>query len=99
MCRSLRVLLPFLLAAPALAGNDVVVLTAMPGAPSCYSKDVVTKILATGLFDTVDWLDASAVTPSLAQLLAYDAVLTYTDAGGYFDPVAMGDILADYSDA
>jgi len=99
MRSSLLPLFPFLLTAPLLAGNDVVILTAMPGGPTCYVKDVVSKILATGLFDTVDWLDARSTTPSLAQLLAYDAVLTYSDGGGYFDPVAMGDILADYVDA
>ena len=46
----------------------------------------------------VDYFDASAGTPTLAQLLAYDCVYTLLNSN-YLDKTLMGDRLADYADA
>ena len=45
----------------------------------------------------VDTFDAQLGTPTLAQLQQYDIVVA-TSNSPYFDPVAMGDVLADYAD-
>ncbi len=46
----------------------------------------------------VDYFDARLATPTLAELLAYDTVIVMS--GYAFDnPVAVGDVLADYIDA
>lgn len=52
-------------------------------------------LTATGLFDTVDVLTDN---PSLGQLSAYAAVFTWSNIP-YSDPIALGDVLADYVDA
>jgi hypothetical protein len=46
----------------------------------------------------VDMFDACKGTPTLAQLTPYDMVVTM-DNNGYEDPVALGNVLADYVDA
>lgn len=46
---------------------------------------------------TVDDFDARDVTPTLEQLLPYDVVVVAAD-GAFADPVALGDVLADYLD-
>jgi cysteine-rich repeat protein len=46
----------------------------------------------------VDFLDPTTVTPTAAQLQAYDCVYTWASVG-YFDKVAFGDALADFVDA
>lgn len=56
------------------------------------------KLNATKRFGTVDFINARFTTPTLAQLRAYDAVLTW-GIYGYQDQVAMGNVLADYIDA
>src|SRR6476646_1606572 len=45
-----------------------------------------------------DIFDACVATPTLAQLTPYDMVVTM-DNSGYEDPVAIGNVLADYIDA
>lgn len=45
----------------------------------------------------VDTFDVSSSTPSLSTLLDYDAVLVFSNYG-FFDSVALGDVLADYVD-
>ena len=45
-----------------------------------------------------DYYDARFGTPSLALLSNYDCILTWANYG-YYDNVAMGDVLADYVDA
>jgi hypothetical protein len=60
-------------------------------------NDVKTKLEATGRLEQVDVFDARTGTPSLAQLLNYDAVMTWPD-DFYQDPVALGNVLADYVD-
>ncbi|TVQ34270.1 MAG: hypothetical protein EA376_00335 [Phycisphaeraceae bacterium] len=59
------------------------------------------KILATGFFSGVDIIDTTPFgtgVPTLEELLAYDAVITWSNAS-YEDAVAMGDVFADYVDA
>lgn len=46
----------------------------------------------------VDIFDACLATPELSQLRQYDMVVSMNEQG-YFDPVAYGDVLADYVDA
>ncbi len=46
----------------------------------------------------VDIFDARSATPSLDQLQAYDSVVVISN-NPFLDPVALGDVLADYVDA
>ena len=46
----------------------------------------------------VDIFDACVGTPTLAELTPYDLVMSINE-DGYFDPVAYGNVLADYVDA
>jgi hypothetical protein len=46
---------------------------------------------------TVDYFDAENATPTLAQLQPYNIVVAFSNSA-YSDPVAMGDLLADYAD-
>lgn len=64
-----------------------------------FVPDVVAGLTGQGL--TVDFIDAgdSQPTPTLAQLLGYSALLVFSDAGGFQDPVAFGNVAADYVDA
>ena len=70
---------------------------------STPALDTQAKLAATGLFGAVDLFNAAAsesATPSLAQLLPYDAVLVSPDyAEPFADNVALGNNLADYVDA
>ncbi len=71
-----------------------------------WNDDVVSKITAASggsLGAVVSHVlcngdDPCEPTPTLAQLQAYSAVLVYSDLD-YADPVALGDVLADYVDA
>ena len=65
---------------------------------SSYISDVQTKLLATGAFSAVDLFAAGGATPTLAQLQAYSVALVVSD-GGFGDPAALGNVLADYFDA
>ena len=47
---------------------------------------------------TVDYFDAQNATPTLAQLQPYNIVVSFSNSP-YFDPVGMGNVLADYADA
>jgi hypothetical protein len=73
---------------------------AICGAPSipAWNNDVQAKLLATGQFNTVDIINVTYITPTLAQLQAYDAVLVYSDAI-YADTNALGNVMADYVDS
>lgn len=48
-------------------------------------------------FVLVTTFDVSSITPSLATLLNYDAVLVWSNSM-FLNPVALGDVLADYVD-
>lgn len=68
---------------------------------ACQWTDVQTRLLATGQFATVDIINVTATgtgTPTLAQLLAYDALLCWTNSTPASN-VLWGDVLADYVDA
>ena len=62
--------------------------------------DVQAKLLATGRLTQVDVIDVGAAgtpAPALATLLQYDAVIVWSD-NGYGNPIALGNVLADYVD-
>ena len=72
------------------------------GAPNSASwlNDVQAKIAGTGLISgSVDILNVSSSTPTLAQLQAYDAVLFFSDGVDFADSTTFGNVLADYVDA
>ena len=55
-------------------------------------------IQAAGGFSTADALDQGATVP-LVQLRQYDAVVYFSNSSsGSQDPVAIGDVLADFAD-
>jgi hypothetical protein len=64
----------------------------------CRLTNPQALLLATGFFDSVDIINASTGTPTLQDLLQYDAVLTWSNTT-YNDSVLLGDTLADYVDA
>ncbi|MBS0190817.1 MAG: hypothetical protein U0573_02855 [Phycisphaerales bacterium] len=68
-----------------------------------YGGDTQSQLAATGLFGAVDLWNAAASgsgTPTVAQLLPYDAVLVAPDYSEVFaDNVALGNNLADFVDA
>lgn len=84
---------------PTKVGPQVAIYGA-PGTAS-WNDDVKSKV-ATSLPTTgVDAFLAGSgqPVPTLAQLLHYESVLVYSDSGGFNDPVALGNVLADYVDA
>ncbi|PCJ54939.1 MAG: hypothetical protein COA70_04435 [Planctomycetota bacterium] len=75
-------------------GLDVLVL----GADSTAAQDDVKANLdGTGRFNTVTTIDGRSVTPSLATLNTFDAVVTWSNYD-YSDSTALGNNLADYVD-
>lgn len=104
---------PILIAAGNVAASsssddaDVAIVAAAAITDDTQSEPAFTdpqaKLLETGLFRTVDLINVAAGgdtigTPSLEQLLQYDAVLTFSNVN-YDDSVALGDVLAEYVDA
>ena len=67
---------------------------------AAYAADVKTKLMGTGRFAQVDLIDVSSgnPNPTLTQLQAYDAVLTWSDFS-YADAASLGGVLADYADS
>jgi len=65
-----------------------------------WNQEVRNKIAAAsgGSLGAVDFFDATSVTPTLADLSGYSAVLVYSDSS-FANAVALGDVLADYVDA
>lgn len=82
--------------AVAHAGGPAVALVAADDAVRV--SDVRCKLHNLEMFSQVDAIDAQASTPTLATLLNYDAVLTWTGSS-YADAAGMGNVLADYVDA
>src|SRR4249919_2745419 len=76
--------------------QKVLVLAAEP----VGAEDVQQRLKDTNRFVTVDLIhvDEPGSTPTLATLLQYDAVLTWTDAP-YNTPDLLGDVLSQYVDA
>ena len=65
---------------------------------SAYEWDVQAKLRATGAFETVDLFNANATVPTLSKLLAYHAVLVWSNPG-FYSPIQIGNVLADYWDS
>lgn len=55
------------------------------------------KLRSIGVFSAIDLYDANLGTPTLSQLQNYDIVFTWNNVA-YQDPVALGNVLADYCD-
>jgi len=90
------------LLAPGIAAAQlprVAIAAAADTAPnSTEFTDPRDRLLASGRFAAVDLLEVMTATPTLSQLQAYDAVLTWSNYS-YADGDALGDVLADYVDA
>ncbi|MBL0927937.1 MAG: hypothetical protein IBJ11_09855 [Phycisphaerales bacterium] len=67
---------------------------------SANTADVKAKLDALGVFGTVTVRDLLApnVTPTLAELRAFDAVMVWSNSQ-FADSVALGNVMADYVDA
>jgi len=63
-----------------------------------YVTDVQQMLQATGKFNSVSTINVRLMTPTLSSLLAFDAVLVWTDSY-YANATAFGNALADYVDA
>jgi len=74
---------------------DVAVLGAEHNATR--SNDVVSKIQASGQFESVTFINVANRTPTLAELQAYQAVLVFS-YNSFANAIALGNVLADYVD-
>lgn len=61
------------------------------------AQSVIDYLLASGHVSTVDFINTEFSTPTLPDIEVYDAVICWTNMPPY-DPVALGDLLADYID-
>lgn len=87
-----------LLTAAVAAAQASVLIVGAPSSAS-WNADVKAKIQGTGLISgSVDIFNAASSTPTLAAMLAYDAVLVYSDTS-YANSALLGNVLADYVDA
>ena len=77
-----------------LVGGLKILLITSGGMPS----EIKDALLNFPDIEQVDIFDASSATPTLNQLLPYHTVITM-DNTPYTDPVALGNVLADYVDA
>ena len=84
---------------PALAqAPDVVIVASAAGTISdCRFVDVQQRLAATNFFGDVEIFDAFRGTPTLSELQAFDAVLTFSNLD-YQNPDLLGDVLADYAE-
>jgi hypothetical protein len=91
-----------------LASAVVLMVVALPGVAEAQLLDLLileagaappdTELMASGYFNTVDSLNTTSSTPTLAQLTPYDRVLAVTN-NTPADGAALGNVLADYVDA
>lgn len=63
-----------------------------------WAADVQESLLSTGLVSEVVWLDVYNSTPSVAELLSFDAIMV-TGWNWFLDRNAFGNNVADYHDA
>ena len=63
-----------------------------------YLTDVQSKLLRSGRFNSVTVINVRTITPTLAEMQAFDAVQVHRN-WDYANPTAMGNVLADYVDA
>lgn len=82
----------------AQAPSVAIVASAHPLATDCRFSTVEDYLVATGAFSSVSTLDCISTTPTLAELSAFDAVLTWSNFD-YHDSALLGDVMADYVDA
>ncbi len=88
-----------LAATAAAQGPDVaIVAAATTSLTACQFTDVQAKLQASGFFNTVDIVDCVTQTPTLQQLQAYDAIISWSNSS-YQSGAALGDVFADYVDA
>ncbi|OGD71783.1 MAG: hypothetical protein A2Y64_07360 [Candidatus Coatesbacteria bacterium RBG_13_66_14] len=88
------VLFLVLVVAAAFAGqHDLLICHCDPGGIS----DVVTNIANDPYYDTVDFVDCTSYTPTVAEMEDYDCVFTWSNFE-YDNSTGMGDNLADYMD-
>jgi len=80
-----------------IASAENVAIMASPNTIA-WNVEVQNKLTATGFFSTVDVFNIQTVTPSLAQMQTYDALLVYTNGAGFADATTFGNNLADYID-
>ena len=74
-----------------------IVASASTGSLDCEFTDSQAKLMATGMFGTVDIFDVGVAIPKLQELLAYDAVICWSKeaaVSGY----TWGNMMADYVD-
>lgn len=80
-------------------GPDVaIVAAATSSSTDCRFTDPQSLLMATGSFSSVSIFNANTGTPTLQDLMQYDAVITWSNSA-YADSVALGNVLADYVDA
>jgi len=92
-------MLLLVLSSPSFAQLDVaIVASAHRGSWYCGFTEPQYRLMATGMFDSVDIINTTLRTPSLAELLQYDACICYTNWDAS-DAVAWGNVMADYVDA
>ncbi|MDA8988775.1 hypothetical protein N9185_00150 [bacterium] len=77
--------------------NVAIVAAASSNSTDCRYSDPQMMLTATGMFAAVDVIDAAVAAPTLAQLIPYDAIITWANVP-YADPVATGEVFADYVD-
>ncbi len=68
------------------------------GTVASYDADVVNQLTSTGQFSSVSYFNASAGTPSAANLASFSSVLVYSDAG-FADATTLGNNLDAYLQA
>jgi hypothetical protein len=73
-------------------------LAIVAAAPPGYADEVRNYLVATGKFEVINIYDASVGTPTLADLQLHTAVLVFSDKL-FYDPVLLGNNVADYYDA
>ncbi len=66
---------------------------------SSFKDDVENKLVSSGVFASISSVDLRFVTPSIAELMLFDAVLIYGGSGSYADKLTLSNNLADYVDA
>lgn len=66
--------------------------------PGNALNDIRGKLLSSGLFSTIDYINMGTTTPTLSQLQPYASVLVYSGLNSYANPTLLGNTLADYVD-
>jgi hypothetical protein len=82
----------------ASAQLDVAIVASASGSDTdCRFTDPQAKLMATGIFNTVDIINVTSSTPTLAELRGYDAILSWSNLSAA-DGDAWGNVMADYID-